>query len=63
MKIVHYQKAMGLQFTVHGSAMVYPIDHTSPLVSNTTVAMTSKVQAHDEASGVFVTLNSLYIPV
>lgn len=63
MKVVHYDGNKGIQVMPGGGAMVYPLDHTSPHVTNTKVAFTSKVQAHDEKSGVFVTLNSLYIPV
>lgn len=62
MKVVHYQKAAGIQKLPNGSFIVHPIDHTSPLVSNSTHVYTSTVQAHDEETGVFVTQNSLYIP-
>jgi hypothetical protein len=64
MKIVHYDKSRGLAFTTDKRAMVYPIDHPDTYrVSNTTIVTTSEVAMHDPASGVFLTRNSLYIPV
>jgi len=43
-------------------ALVWPVDHTSPFVSNEQVAVTSKVISHDPETGVFETLNSIYKP-
>lgn len=62
MKIVHYAPAPTDHIRVGEQAKVFPTDHTSPLVSNETWAMTSTVKAYDPDTGVFVTLNSCYIP-
>lgn len=49
-------------------AMITPIDHPSPLVSNTGPVLTSNVVkinqdgVHDESSPSFETENTLYIP-
>ena len=63
-KIVRYRPCNdnGL-ITVGKCAYVYPVDHTSPLVSNQTLAKTSTVLYYDAATGVFETLNSVYQPV
>ena len=42
---------------------VYPVDHTSPLVSNTKACLTSPVIFIDTESGEFHTLNSIYKPI
>ena len=48
---------------VGGIAFVYPIDHPdTKLVSNTTIAITSRVVSYDEATEVFETLNTVYVP-
>lgn len=62
MRIVHYTPQPSDYINVGQPAFVYPADHTSPLVSNTTWARTSDVRAYDAKTGVFVTLNSCYIP-
>lgn len=59
--VVHYRSA-GRSIIVGHSALVYPVDHMSPLVSNTTIAHTSRVIAIRE-NGEFETLNSIYKPV
>jgi hypothetical protein len=43
-------------------AQVYPIDHTSLLVTNTCLANTTKVLLKND-DGSFETLNSIYKPV
>ena len=57
--IVHFSHLVG-EVVVGQPAWVYPIDHTSPLVSNRGICRTSTVQkviSEDE----FFTLNSHYI--
>lgn len=61
MKIVHYRNPVG-DIVVGQSAFVFPIDHTSSLVSNTTMVRTSAVKEYDPKSGVFVTQNNVYVP-
>ena len=45
------------------SAWVYPVDHTSPMVSNKQIARTSRVLSYDRHTGVFETMNSIYKPL
>lgn len=61
-KVVHYDAKKGADIKVGRRAMVWPIDHTSPTVSNQTVAVTTPVTSYDEKTGVFETLNSKYVP-
>ena len=44
------------------NAYVYPIDHTSDLVSNTKLVSTSKVVSYNSKTGEFETQNSIYKP-
>lgn len=60
-RVVRYDKARGIT-VMGGRAFLHPLDHDSPLVSNTTVAMTSRVVAHDLQSGRIETENTVYIP-
>ena len=60
--IVHYTPNINQHIVVGNRAIVWPIDHTSPLVSNTQYCCTSKVLSI-EADESFETLNSRYIPV
>lgn len=46
--------------TVGESAHVFPINHTSPLVSNRSICHTSLVAWYDEETGTFETDNSIY---
>ena len=61
--IVRYVRdSVQAPITVGDSAWVTPINHMSKLVSNERTSKTSIVQAYDPRSGVFITLNSIYIP-
>lgn len=61
---VHYDKGRGTTEIVVGeSCTLYPLDHPSPYVSNTTYAYTSPVVAYDSATGEIETQNMVYIPV
>jgi len=57
---VHYVRD-SLQWAYNG-VMLKPIDHTSPLVSNTRMARTSPVIAWDKETGRIETKNTIYIP-
>ena len=60
--IVLYNISMGHDnIHVGGRAMVYPINHTSGLVSNRHIVTTSEVLAADNY--VFETLNTIYVPI
>jgi hypothetical protein len=60
--VVHYTPSSDDVIVYGQSAWVYPVDHTSPLVSNTKIVRTSPVVAIGH-SGQFETLNSVYKPV
>lgn len=60
---VHYRIDEHSYVVVGQSAMVRPVDHPSPLVSNKTYAKTSPVVMVDYDSGVFETENTRYVPV
>lgn len=63
-KIVRYVPAdaeIYPSICVGSSAFVCPLDHTSEMVSNTTVARTSRVLSYDAATGTFETENSIYV--
>lgn len=47
---------------VEGRAYVVPVDHTSPYVTNGEVALTSPIVDYDETTGIFETMNTIYIP-
>jgi hypothetical protein len=60
-KIVKYKKATVIYIAAGMSAMVETVDH--PDCSNKKYVVTSCVLKHDPKSGVFETLNTLYVPV
>ncbi len=61
--VVHYRPDPDSDYIVHGhTALVQPVDHTSPLVSNRKIVRTSKVVWLYEG-GIFETLNSVYKPI
>ena len=60
-KIVHYAPADIFPIRIGYSAFVYSKDHTSSLVSNKSLSKTSTVVSHDEVTGQFETLNSVYV--
>lgn len=47
---------------IGGRAYVVPVDHTSPYVTNGKTAITSRIVDYDETTGIFETLNTIYIP-
>ena len=59
---VQYRPSVEGSIKVGYSALVWPVDHTSPFVSNEQVAVISKVISYDPETGVFETLNSIYKP-
>lgn len=61
-KIVHYDATKKSLIAVGMSAIVKPIDHTSPLVSNKKLVVTSRVIAKHKC-GRFETENSIYVPI
>lgn len=61
-KIVHYKKDSDVHIYVGASAVVFPIDHPGPLVSNTKYIQTSTVISYNRATGEFETLNTIYKP-
>lgn len=56
--IVHYRKLVSC--SVGASALVHPIDHPGPDVSNTKMVRTSAVLRYDRDTGEFETRNSIY---
>lgn len=63
-KIVHYSSVIPSMKLILGYPIfVNPVDHTSPLVSNTKACLTSPVVFIDAESGEFHTLNSIYRPI
>lgn len=44
------------------SAYVVPVDHPSIWVTNGKVATTSPIVEYDETTGIFETLNTVYVP-
>ena len=61
-RVVHYLTDHWNAITIGYPAFVWPIDHTSPLVSNTKLVETSMVLSHNKESGRFETENSIYLP-
>lgn len=61
-KIVHYDATKKSLIALGMSAIVKPIDHTSPLVSNEKLVVTSRVIAKSKC-GKFETENTIYHPV
>ena len=60
---VHYRPSEWDTIKVGASATVFPVDHTSPWVSNEKVCFTSHVLWHDPETGEFETENSIYKPL
>jgi hypothetical protein len=60
--VVHYKKDSNTKIAKGLRVSLFPIDHTSPYVSNECSAITSPVQ-EVWGDGVFETLNSRYVPV
>lgn len=60
-KIVHYHAFMGESIVVGHPALIYPLDHPSPDVSNTKMAITSLVISVDRETGDFETENTRYV--
>lgn len=56
--IVHYKSLVHCQ--VGTAAVVHPVDHPGPDVSNTKLARTSAVLRYDEDTGEFETRNTIY---
>ena len=56
---VHYTDAVNI--IVGGRATLKPVDHTSPLVSNTKWATTSTILSVEPNGTTFETLNSIYV--
>lgn len=63
-KIVHYLPLVeGEYIRVGYNAIVTPIDHSGPFVSNNKPVITSKVIRHNEETGEFETENTIYLPL
>ena len=60
---VNYKPTATQFIRVGESACVFPINHESNLVSNTTLIATSEVINYDKETGRFETRNTVYIPV
>lgn len=59
--IVHYSE---LHYCKVGLfALVEPVDHPSPVVSNSRVVRTSAVKSYDKSTGEFETRNTKYKPI
>ena len=63
-KVVHYDPSGFICYIVEGEvAIVYPIDHPdTERVSNKKPVRTSTVVSYDKETGIFETLNTIYIP-
>jgi hypothetical protein len=63
--IVHYDRDASMKSTIRvgNSAIVRPLDHTSEWVSNTQLIATSSVVKNNNKTGIFETLNSIYVPI
>lgn len=63
-KVVRYDKNSDSWVEIGKSAFIYPIDHPDAArVSNVKLIQTSRVVYHDKSTGVFETLNTMYMPV
>lgn len=60
--VVHYYKGSNTKIAVGYQVTLWPVDHTSPYVSNENYAITSPVQ-EVVGDGVFETLNTRYVPL
>lgn len=62
-KVVHYEAGTELICGIGGRAMLKPLDHPDKAnVSNTTLAMTSRIVAYDDKTGLIETEHTLYKP-
>lgn len=61
-RVVFYDPNHGALIPIGSSAVVYPINHDSPLVSNTKHVKTSAVISANSETGEFETENTLYKP-
>lgn len=59
-KATVFYRPSGFPIIEGQGAHVYPINHTSPYVSNRHICHTSPVQYYDAESGTFETMNSIY---
>lgn len=60
---VEYNPYKGYRIVVGESAYVYPLNHPSPTVTNSTVVATSPVVSYNASTGVFETKNTIYTPI
>lgn len=60
--IVFYKGNENPYIVVGGRGFVFPINHPSELVSNTSWIQTSPVLSYDRLTGVFETENTIYKP-
>lgn len=60
---VRYKPTEDQFIRVGFSAFVFPVDHTSELVSNKTKVITSIVVNYNKETGRFETQNTVYIPM
>jgi len=58
--VVHYKGPVRFS---ENRARLWPVDHTSPYVSNQTEAITSPVVSYNDVTGRLETANTVYIPV
>jgi len=59
-KTVHYSSA--IQIKVGSPAYVFPIDHPDAVnVSNKKMVLTTPVLAYNEHTGIFITMNTIYV--
>jgi hypothetical protein len=61
MQVVRYTKALYVKEGV--SAVLVPVNHPSPLVTNGSECTTSIVKFYDPAHGLIVTRNTVYLPL
>jgi len=61
-RVVFYDPSQGAIIPLGSPAIVFPVNHDSPLVSNTKHARTSNVIQADPDTGVFETENTIYKP-
>lgn len=61
--IVHYVTDNNPFIAVGKRVLVTPVDHPSPLVSNTKLVLTSEVLSYNQLNGEFETQNTYYKPL
>lgn len=63
-KTVQYNNKKEFWIKQGQSAFIFPVDHPdTERVSNTAFARTSTVVSYNEVTGIFETVNTIYIPV